>query len=40
MPTKGLDDLFTVQGQREDEAREKVQIIPFDLIDDFKEHPL
>ena len=39
MPTKGLDDLFTTQAEREDGALEKVQIIPFDQIDDFPSHP-
>ena len=39
MPTKGLDDLFTTQAERKDGALEKVQIIPFDLIDDFPSHP-
>ena len=39
MPTKGLDALFSTQAEREDEALEKVQIIPFDLIDGAPNHP-
>ena len=39
MPTKGYVDLFTTQEQREYDALEKVEIIPFDLIDDFPDHP-
>ena len=39
MPKKGLDDLFSTQEQRDDDNREKVQIIPFDLLDDMPSHP-
>ena len=39
MPTNGIDDLFSTREQRENDALEKVRIIPFDLIDDFKDHP-
>jgi len=39
IPTKGLDELFTTQDERNDSVNEKVQIIPFDLIDDFENHP-
>ena len=39
MPTKGLDDLLSSREQRENDALEKVRIVPFDLIDDFPGHP-
>jgi len=39
MPTKGIDDYFTTQEQREADALEKVRVIPFELIDDFPSHP-
>jgi ParB family chromosome partitioning protein len=39
MPTKGLDDLFSTQEQREDEKLERIRDIPADLIDDFPGHP-
>jgi ParB family chromosome partitioning protein len=39
MPSKGLDDLFTTQAEREDTGQEKVRIVPFELIDDYPDHP-
>ena len=39
MPTKGLDDLFSTQAEREDEVFEKVQRVPRNLIDGFPDHP-
>jgi ParB family chromosome partitioning protein len=39
MPTKGLDDLFSTQEQREDENLERVRDIPIDMIDNFPGHP-
>lgn len=37
LPT--LDDLFSTQQEREDAKLEKIRNIPFDLIDDFPDHP-
>ena len=37
LPT--LDDLFSTQQEREDAKLEKIRDIPFDLIDDFPDHP-
>ena len=37
--TKGLDDLFSTQEERNDEQTEKVQLINIDLINDFNNHP-
>jgi len=39
MPTKGLDDLFTTQAQREDDRLEKVRDLPLGEIDEFPGHP-
>lgn len=37
LPT--LDDLFSTQQEREAAKLEKMRNIPFDLIDDFPDHP-
>ena len=34
-----LDDFFTTQEQRDDDAKEKIEEIDISLIDDFKDHP-
>lgn len=34
-----LDDFFTTQEQRDENKKEKIEIIKLDLIDDFPEHP-
>ena len=34
-----LDDFFTTQEQRDENKKEKIEIIDLDLIDDFPEHP-
>lgn len=39
LPSKGLDDLFSTQDQREDEKLERVRDIAVDEIDNFPEHP-
>lgn len=38
-PTFKLDDFFTTQEQRDENEKEKIEIIKLDLIDDFPEHP-
>lgn len=39
LSTKGLDDLFSTQEQRDEEKLAKIQDIPLALIDPFPEHP-
>jgi len=34
-----LDDFFTTQEQRDDDAKERIEEIDISLIDDFKDHP-
>lgn len=34
-----LDDLYTSQEEREEQSKEKIEIIDLDLIDDFSKHP-
>ena len=34
-----LDDLFTIQAQRDEEQLSKIRDIPLELIDDFPDHP-
>ena len=34
-----LDDLFTTQAQRDEEQLSKIRDIPWELIDDFPDHP-
>ena len=34
-----LDDFYTTQEQRDDEKKEKIEEINFELIDNFKNHP-
>lgn len=39
MNLPSLDDLFTSQEERDDQAKEKIEEIPISLIDDFLGHP-
>ncbi len=38
-PTFKLDDFFTTQAQRDEEKKEKIEIIDLKLIDEFPNHP-
>ena len=33
------DDFFTTQEQRDEDAKEKIELIDLSLIDNFKDHP-
>lgn len=39
LSTKGLDDLFSTQQQRDEEKLSKIRDIPIEQIDDFPNHP-
>ena len=39
LPTKGLDDLFSTQEERDEAKLQKIRDIPLTEIDDFPDHP-
>lgn len=39
LPTKGLDDLFSTQAERDEAKLQKIRDIPLAEIDDFPDHP-
>lgn len=39
LPTKGLDDLFSTQAERDEAKLQKIRDIPLTEIDDFPDHP-
>ena len=39
LPTKGLDDLFSTQEERDEAKLQKIRDIPLEEIDDFPDHP-
>ena len=39
LPTKGLDDLFSTQEERDEAKLQKIRDIPLTEIDDFSDHP-